>query len=337
MKTQLESIQKISHDSILGAKTSIDLDLIKSKTLGKNSDFNGLMKLLSTIPKEERPEMGKLINAVKKELEAQINEKQKDLLKSERESSLANQTIDSSLPGIEFPIGTKHPIIQTIERITEILGRIGFDTKEGTEIETDFYNFEALNIKEDHPARDMHDTFYLNTDHVLRTHTSPAQIHEMETNSPPIKIIVPGQVFRCDSDVTHSPVFHQIEGLWVDDKVSFADLKGVLMQFLHYFFGKDVVIRFRPSYFPFTEPSAEVDISCIFCSGKGCRVCSKTGWLEVLGCGMVDPNVFKAVGYEEVSGYAFGLGVERFAMLKRHISDLRSLYEGDIDLLEQFV
>ncbi|MBT6121046.1 phenylalanine--tRNA ligase subunit alpha [bacterium] len=337
MKTQLESIQKFSHDSILGAKTSIDLDLVKSRTLGKSSDFNGLMKMLATIPKEERPEMGKLINTVKNELEILINKKQKDLLKSERESSLATQKIDSSLPGVEFPVGTKHPITQTIERITEILGRIGFDTKEGTEIETDFYNFEALNIKEDHPARDMHDTFYLNTDHVLRTHTSPAQIHEMESNSPPIKIIVPGQVFRCDSDVTHSPVFHQIEGLYVNKKVSFAELKGTLSFFINELFGT-TPIRFRPSYFPFTEPSSEIDVQCVMCQGKGCNVCGHTGWLEILGAGMVNREVFKSVGYnpDEVQGFAFGVGVERIAMLMHGINDIRLFYENDRRFLEQF-
>jgi phenylalanyl-tRNA synthetase alpha chain len=253
-----------------------------------------------------------------------------------REAMMA-EAIDVSLYGSSSQAGALHPVMQTMDRIVEYFSSMNFAVKTGTMVEDDFNNFEALNLPKYHPARDMQDTFYFKDEMLLRTHTSPVQIRTMMSTKPPIRMIAPGAVFRRDYDITHTPMFHQVEGLVVDEegKVSFANLKYILEDFLKYMFG-DVEVRFRPSFFPFTEPSAEVDISCVFCKGNGCRVCSQTGWLEVLGCGIVDPNVFKAVKYKNVSGYAFGLGVERFAMLIHQIGDLRSLFEGDIKLLEQF-
>jgi phenylalanyl-tRNA synthetase alpha chain len=255
----------------------------------------------------------------------------------ELQAAMKEEAIDVSLFSASSQAGALHPVMETMDKIVEYFSSMNFAVKTGNMVEDDFNNFEALNLPKYHPARDMQDTFYFKDETLLRTHTSPVQIRTMMNTKPPIRMIAPGSVFRRDFDITHTPMFHQVEGLLVDEKgkVSFANLKFILEGFLHHMFG-DVEVRFRPSFFPFTEPSAEVDISCIFCEGKGCRVCSKTGWLEVLGCGIVDPNVFKAVGYKEVSGYAFGLGIERFAMLIHQIPDLRSLFEGDVRLLEQF-
>jgi phenylalanyl-tRNA synthetase alpha chain len=266
-----------------------------------------------------------------------FNERKAVLQTQELEAAMKAEAIDVSLFSPTSTRGALHPVMETMDRIVEYFASMNFSVHTGPMVEDDFHNFEALNLPKYHPARDMQDTFYFKDEMLLRTHTSPVQIRTMMSHTPPIRMIAPGAVFRRDYDLTHTPMFHQVEGLLVDKEgeVSFANLKFILEDFLHYMFG-DVDVRFRPSFFPFTEPSAEVDISCIFCKGCGCRVCSKTGWLEVLGCGIVDPNVFDAVGYENVSGYAFGLGVERFAMLIHHIGDLRSLFEGDIRLLEQF-
>jgi phenylalanyl-tRNA synthetase alpha chain len=266
-------------------------------------------------------------------------ESRKSLLESlELEKRLVSETIDVSLPGRGRATGGLHPVTLTLRRISELFAKIGFEIVEGPEIEDDFHNFEALNIPASHPARAMHDTFYFDQHTLLRTHTSPVQVRIMEARKPPLRVIAPGRVYRCDSDLTHTPMFHQVEGFLVDENVSFADLRGILYEFLTLFFEKDVQVRFRPSYFPFTEPSAEVDIECVICSGKGCRVCKQTGWLEVMGCGMVHPRVFGFVGIDpEIhTGFAFGLGVERMAMLRYGINDLRLFFENDLKFLTQF-
>jgi len=267
-------------------------------------------------------------------------EARKDLLETEKlNEQLASETIDVTLPGRSHGIGGVHPVTRVLHRIEDLFNQLGFEIAVGPEIEDDFHNFEALNIPESHPARAMHDTFYINESMLLRTHTSPVQVRAMKERKLPLKLIAPGRVYRCDSDVTHTPMFHQVEGLMVDEQVTFTDLKAILIDFLHKFFERDdLAVRFRPSYFPFTEPSAEADIECVMCSGKGCRVCSHTGWLEVLGCGMVHPNVFKHVGIdsEQFTGFAFGMGVERLAMLRYGVNDLRLFFENDLRFLKQF-
>ncbi len=311
---------------------------VKAKYLGKKGELTQLLKRISEFPKEKRAEIGKILNEAKNELENLFKEAFENLKEKEKELKLKLEKIDITLPGRPFNIGHFHPITKILYEIEEIFKCAGFEIAEGPEIELDFYNFEALNIPKDHPARDMQDTFYISEDVVLRTHTSPVQIRVMEKKTPPIKIIAPGKVYRCDMDVTHTPMFHQVEGLVVDEDVSFAELKGILRYFLESIFYKGIGIRFRPSYFPFTEPSAEVDIECIFCKGKGCRICSDTGWLEILGCGQVHPAVFKAVNIdtEKYTGFAFGLGVERIAMLKYGINDIRLFFGNDLRFLEQF-
>lgn len=334
---QITEIQNEAEKAFKEALSSQQLYEHKVKYLGKNGKLTDLMKLMATLSKEEKPKFGQAINQSKQALEALYVEVEVKIRQREIHDKMINEEIDLTLPSVPIAVGHPHPIFKVTDEIVQILARLGYSLRTGPLIEKDHYNFEALNIPKDHPARDMQDTFYFKDGSLLRTHTSPVQIRTMLETKPPIRMIAPGSVFRRDYDITHTPMFHQVEGLVVDDKgkVSFANLKSILTDFLQYMFG-DVEVRFRPSFFPFTEPSAEVDISCIFCEGEGCRVCSHTGWLEVLGCGIVDPNVFKAVGYEEVSGYAFGLGVERFAMLMHKIPDLRSLFEGDIRLLEQF-
>ncbi|MEJ2201275.1 MAG: phenylalanine--tRNA ligase subunit alpha, partial [Desulfuromonadaceae bacterium] len=277
-------------------------------------------------------------NQVKEELEQRIEARFAALRQEEIARRLQSETIDVTLPGRGRHAGTKHPITLVTEEIVEIFSALGFGVEEGPEVEKDFYNFEALNIPKDHPARDMQDTFYVSDDIVLRTHTSPVQIRTMLEHEPPVRVIAPGTVYRRDSDLTHSPMFHQIEGFLVDRKVTFGDLKGILTTFLSRFFGEGVGVRFRPSFFPFTEPSAEVDIQCVICRGKGCRVCKNSGWLEILGSGMIDPEVFKSVNYdpELYSGFAFGMGLERIAMLKYGVNDLRLFFENDIRFLRQF-
>ena len=335
----IEIINKLRQDfdSLLeSASDPKQLEQIRIDFLGKKGKLPGLMKELRNVSPEEKPQIGKDINLLKQHVENKINSKGACL--GTKSSKKSDETFDTTLPGRKELTGTLHPITQVMEEITSIFFGLGFQVEEGPEIETDYYNFEALNIPKDHPARDMQDTFYIEDETVLRTHTSPVQIHTMENREPPLRIIAPGKVYRCDSDVSHTPMFHQIEGLMVDEGVSFSHLKGIMNIFLQEVFGKDTKIRFRPSFFPFTCPSAEVDIQCVMCSGKGCRVCSQTGWLEILGAGMVDPAVFKSVGYdsEKWTGFAFGLGIERIAMLKFGINDIRLFFENDLRFLKQF-
>ncbi|MDA2921368.1 phenylalanine--tRNA ligase subunit alpha, partial [Desulfobacterota bacterium AH_259_B03_O07] len=296
-------------------------------------------KGLREVPQSERPEMGRLINDSKSIIEDIFDKKLNIIKEDKKQTELLEEKLDVTLPGRGFHLGTKHPVTQVMEEVVGIFEKMGFQVEEGPEVELDYYNFEALNIPPDHPARDMQDTFYISDDIVLRTHTSPVQIRVMEKQKPPIKIIAPGKVYRCDSDISHTPMFHQVEGLLVDEKVTFGDLKGVLTEFARLVFGENLKVRFRPSFFPFTEPSAELDIECVICGGKGCRVCKDTGWLEILGCGMVDPEVFKSVNYdsERYSGFAFGMGIERIAMLKFGINDIRLFFENDLRFLKQFV
>jgi len=313
-----------------------ELEKLRVKLLGKNGVITQKFKELKNVAPEKKKEVAKELNELKEKALSLISEKKKELEEKLLEEQLKKEKIDVT-QFVPKTSGAMHPITETMNKIIDFFTKLNFSVETGPLVEDDFHNFEALNLPKYHPARDMQDTFYFKDGTLLRTHTSPVQIRTMLKQKPPIRMISPGAVFRRDYDLTHTPMFHQVEGLVVDDegKVSFANLKFILESFLIHMFG-DVKVRFRPSFFPFTEPSAEVDISCIFCEGKGCRVCSHTGWLEVLGCGVVDPNVFKAVGYENVSGYAFGLGVERFAMLLHRINDLRSMYEGDIRLMEQF-
>ena len=315
----------------------IELDDIRVELFGKKGYFTAEFAKIKSLPNKDKKEFAKRLNELKLSLNNELEAKKNELLAIELEQKLKSQQIDVTKFNDFKTTGAFHPVALTMDRIIKYFQNLNFSVEEGPLVESDFNNFEALNIPAYHPARDMQDTFYTKDGYVLRTHTSPVQIRTMQNQKPPIRMIAPGAVFRKDFDLTHTPMFHQIEGLVVDgeDKISFANLKFILENFLHYMFG-DVKVRFRPSFFPFTEPSAEVDISCIFCNGDGCRVCSQTGWLEVLGCGSVDINVFNAVGYKNVSGYAFGLGVERFAMLLHKIGDLRSLFESDLRLLGQF-
>ncbi|MCZ6111134.1 phenylalanine--tRNA ligase subunit alpha [Campylobacter ureolyticus] len=322
---------------IYSSKTLDELDEIRVKLFGKKGLITAEFSKIKDLKADEKKEFAQKLNEKKEILNSAILEKKHELENLKLQERMKKEAIDVTLFDESLSIGALHPITITMDKIIEYFLSQNFSIENGPLIEDDFHNFEALNLPKYHPARDMQDTFYTSDNHLLRTHTSPVQIRTMQNEKPPIRMIAPGAVFRRDFDLTHTPMFHQIEGLVVEkgNKVSFANLKYILEDFLRYMFG-DVKVRFRPSFFPFTEPSAEVDISCIFCKGHGCRVCSNTGWLEVLGSGVVDPNVFKFVGYEDVSGYAFGLGVERFAMLLHGVPDLRSLFEGDIRLLEQF-
>lgn len=322
---------------IYSSKTLDELDEIRVKLFGKKGLITAEFSKIKDLEADEKKEFAQKLNEKKETLNSAILEKKHELENLKLQERMKKEAIDVTLFDESLNIGALHPITTTMDKIIEYFLSQNFSIENGPLIEDDFHNFEALNLPKYHPARDMQDTFYTSDNSLLRTHTSPVQIRTMQNEKPPIRMIAPGAVFRRDFDLTHTPMFHQIEGLVVEkgNKVSFANLKYILEDFLRYMFG-DVRVRFRPSFFPFTEPSAEVDISCIFCKGHGCRVCSNTGWLEVLGSGVVDPNVFKFVGYEDVSGYAFGLGVERFAMLLHGVPDLRSLFEGDIRLLEQF-
>ncbi len=337
----IERIQQLQHDSLAAlqhAASLKDLQAIRVQVLGKKGSLTDIMKGMRDLSAEERPAIGSLVNTFKDTFEEAYGQRQAYLDELEISARFSRETIDVTLPGRKGPRGSLHPVSLVTDDIVDIFSRLGFSVEEGPEIEKDFYNFEALNIPKDHPARDMQDTFYINDDLVLRTHTSPVQIRTMLKQPPPIRIIAPGTVYRRDSDLTHSPMFHQIEGFLVDERVTFGDLKGVLTHFLNEYFGAGLQVRFRPSFFPFTEPSAEVDIACVICGGKGCRVCSGTGWLEILGCGMIDPEVFSAVNYDatKYSGFAFGMGLERIAMLKYGVSDLRLFFENDIRFLKQF-
>ncbi len=329
-------IKKEFEALIADAKTEEDIKQIKAKFLGKKGKVSELFKQMGGLGDEQKKEFGKNINKLKQYIEDSLTNKQTQIKEIRKKESLEKESIDVTLPARRGFLGSIHPITKTIIEIEDIFKSMGFDVETGYEIEYDRYNFEMLNIPKEHPARDMQDTFYINDNVLLRTHTSPTQIRVMESKKPPVMFISPGKVYRRDSDITHSPMFHQVEGLLIDKDIHFSDLKGVLSDFLKIFFG-DVPVRFRPSYFPFTEPSAEVDIGCIICGGKGCRVCSNTGYLEVLGCGMVHPNVLKNVNYpDEYNGFAFGLGVERFAMLKYGIDNIKLFFENDIRFLKQF-
>ncbi len=314
------------------------LDQVRVQYFGKKGFFTEQMKQLGALDPEQRRAVGQVINQAKDQLQSQLEQKKMALESAALEARLASERVDVTLPGRGQSVAGLHPVTTTLRRISKIFTSVGFAVVEGPEIEDDYHNFEALNIPAHHPARAMHDTFYIDPRTVLRTHTSPVQIRVMESETPPLKVIAPGRVYRCDSDITHTPMFHQVEGFLVDTDVSFADLKGVVYQFLRAFFEKDIQVRFRPSYFPFTEPSAEVDIECVMCDGEGCRVCSQTGWLEVMGCGMIHPEVFKSVNIdsERYTGFAFGMGVERLAMLRYGINDLRLFFENDLKFLEQF-
>lgn len=314
------------------------LDQLRVDYLGKKGQLTELLKGLGKLPAEQRPAAGEYINEAKRQIQNALDTRRDIIVEKSLEQQLTKETIDVSLPGRRQSSGGLHPVSRTIDRIKQLFESVGYSVAEGPEIEDDYHNFEALNIPGHHPARAMHDTFYINPTTVLRTHTSPVQVRVMEQGKPPFRMICPGRVYRCDSDLTHTPMFHQVEGLLIDEHVTFADLKGTLADFLQNFFEADLEVRFRPSYFPFTEPSAEVDMGCVMCSGKGCRVCKHTGWLEVLGCGMVHPSVLESSGIdsEKYRGFAFGMGVERLAMLRYGVNDLRLFFENDLKFLRQF-
>ena len=338
MREDLKALREQAEAELRKAETEEELQEIRTRYLGRKGLLTGLLRNIGNVPSEERPQFGRQCNEVKETLSAGIDQVLAGLASSKKEDLLQREKIDVTLPGRGVRHGRLHPVTQVREEICRIFAGFGFSVVEGPEVELDYYNFEALNIPKDHPARDMQDTFYVEDNIVLRTHTSPVQVRIMEMRKPPVRILSPGRVYRRDSDISHTPMFHQIEGLLVDRGITFSDLRGVLTVFLKQFFGEDTALRFRPSFFPFTEPSAEVDIRCVICSGQGCRVCGQSGWLEILGSGMVDPEVFKNVGYdpEEFTGFAFGLGLERIAMLKFGISDIRLFFESDMRFLEQF-
>jgi phenylalanyl-tRNA synthetase alpha chain len=315
-----------------------ELQEIRARYLGRKGALTEALKGLKALPPEERRQQGRLLNELKASMEEALRQRQQALKEAELKEALTREALDITLPGHYGPPGRPHPVSTVLEEIVEVFLSMGFSVEEGPEVELDYYNFEALNIPRDHPARDMQDTFYVSDDVLLRTHTSPVQIRVMKQQRPPLRFIAPGKVYRCDADVSHTPMFHQVEGLMVAEDISFAHLKGTLEAFLHRLFGQDVPVRFRPSYFPFTEPSAEVDIGCIFCRGSGCRVCQGSGWIEILGAGMVHPRVFEMVGYEpeRYSGFAFGMGVERIAMLRYQIEDIRLFFVNDARFLAQF-
>ncbi len=323
---------------ITAANDINELEQLRVQYLGKKGELTQVMKLLGNLSPEERPKVGALINEAKEKVQAALNTCKSLLEQKELNKKLEAEQIDVTLPGRGQTSGSIHPITRTLERIESFFTNIGYSVEEGPEVEDDYHNFEALNIPGHHPARAMHDTFYFNANMLLRTHTSPVQVRTMEAKKPPIRVVCPGRVYRCDSDMTHSPMFHQVEGLLVDTDISFADLKGTIEEFLRVFFERQFEVRFRPSFFPFTEPSAEVDIQCVMCSGKGCRVCKQTGWLEVMGCGMVHPNVLRMSGVdpEVYSGFAFGMGAERLAMLRYGVNDLRLFFDNDLRFLSQF-
>lgn len=338
MKSEIEDIKRAFIEELKNTASSTDLNNLRIKYLGKKGILSLKLRILSELPPDERPIFGQQINECKRFVEEEIKNRDSFLRSEERKKSIAKEYVDITLPGKYVVPGRLHPVTQVMNEIVDIFTGMGFDVEVGPEVELDYYNFEALNIPKDHPARDMQDTFYISDDILLRTHTSPVQVRVMERKRPPLKFIAPGKVYRCDADISHTPMFHQVEGLMVDKGIAFSDLKGILEVFIHKLFNTDTPVRFRPSYFPFTEPSVEIDIGCILCLGKGCRVCKDTGWLEVLGAGMVNPRVFEMVGYdpEENTGFAFGMGVERLAMLKYSIEDIRMFFENDIRFLRQF-
>ena len=335
----LDDLKAEAIAAIESAADSAALEKLRVEWLGKKGRVTDLLKSLGQLNADERPKVGAEINAVKQVLNEQISERKETLQQAAIAAQLSAEALDVTLPGRREDLGALHPITRTIDRMSDYFAGLGFEVVEGPEIEDDYHNFEALNIPAHHPARAMHDTFYIDDTHVLRTHTSGVQVRTMETREPPLRVICPGRVYRCDSDLTHSPMFHQVEGLLIDEDVSFGQLKGIIQDFLHAFFEQEALaVRFRPSYFPFTEPSAEVDIQCVKCAGNGCRICSGTGWLEVMGCGMVHPRVLEMSGVdtERFQGFAFGMGVERLAMLRYGIGDLRLNFENDLRFLAQF-
>ena len=339
----MQSLENIKAEAVVAIEAASDiaaLEELRVSYLGKKGALTGLLKNLGQLSAEERPKAGAEINAVKQQLNEQLNARKASLQGAALAAQLAKEAIDVTLPGRRAETGSLHPITRTIQRMETFFSSMGFEVVEGPEIEDDYHNFEALNIPAHHPARAMHDTFYVDDTHVLRTHTSGVQVRTMEAQQPPIRVICPGRVYRCDSDLTHSPMFHQVEGLLIDETSNFGHLKGLLEDFLHAFFERDdLSVRLRPSYFPFTEPSAEVDIQCVKCSGAGCRVCSHTGWIEVLGCGMVNPKVLEMSGIDpdKYRGFAFGMGVERLSMLRYGIGDLRLNFDNDLRFLAQFM
>ncbi|HXW69537.1 MAG TPA: phenylalanine--tRNA ligase subunit alpha [Dissulfurispiraceae bacterium] len=334
----IEDLKQKFLDELKSVAGPADLFRLRINYLGKKGHVTTALKALSSAAPEDRPLLGKKINDIKQFIEAELETKDAVLKNDALKKELLAGFLDVTLPGKYTAIGNEHLINKVLFEIVDIFVRMGFSVEEGPEVENDYYNFEALNFPKEHPARDMQDTFFIRDDIVLRTHTSPVQVRGMEKRKPPVRFIAPGKVYRCDADITHTPMFHQVEGLMVDKDITFSNLKGILEAFLHQIFGPDTPVRFRPSFFPFTEPSAEVDIGCILCGGSGCRVCKNSGWLEILGAGMVNPAVFKYVGYDPdvYSGFAFGMGIERIAMLKYSIDDIRLFYENDIRFLRQF-
>ncbi len=334
----LANLSAAARRAIDEADSATTLEALRVRYLGKKGEITAQLKLIGGLEPEQRKARGRELNQIKGSISAWLDTRRGELENSTVAARLQREQVDVTLPGRGQVAGALHPISRTLERMESIFELLGFDVATGPEIEDEYYNFEALNIPADHPARAMHDTFYIDPRTVLRTHTSPVQIRHMHRHKPPIKVIAPGRVYRCDSDVTHTPMFHQLEGLAVDEHITFADLKGILIHFVHEFFESDLGVRFRPSYFPFTEPSAEVDIACVFCGGRGCRICKHSGWLEVLGSGMVHPEVLRhgGIDHKKFSGYAFGLGVERLAMLRYGVNDLRLFFDNDLAFLEQF-
>ncbi|HOB86220.1 MAG TPA: phenylalanine--tRNA ligase subunit alpha [Bacillota bacterium] len=340
MLTRLTQLEEEARSAIDSARDMQDLQAVRVRFLGKKGEITALLRSMGQLPPEQRPEFGRRANGLRDLLEQLLGEKEKELKEKEAADRWERERIDVTLPGYPVPLGRKHPLTLVTEDIKEIFTGLGFQVARGPELESDYYNFEALNMPPEHPARDMQDSFYVAPQFLLRTHTSPVQIRTMELLHPrlPVRIIAPGKVYRRDDDATHSPMFHQVEGLAVDRGITLADLKGTLLLFAREMFGPEKRIRLRPSFFPFTEPSAEVDISCINCDGEGCRVCGFTGWLEILGAGMVHPRVLQVCGYdpEDVTGFAFGMGVERIAMLKYGVNDLRLFFSNDLRFLKQF-
>ena len=338
MEHELQSLDREARQQLAGITEIGQLEDFRIRFLGRKGEFSTILRQLGTVSDVDRPRLGQMANSIKKEIEELFENRQEAIRQTAATTVDAASRPDLSLPGRVQATGRLHPVTQIMQEICAIFENLGFSVAEGPDVELDYYNFEALNIPAHHPARDMHDTFYVSDSILLRTHTSPMQARIMENRQPPLRVIAPGKVYRCDSDITHTPMFHQVEGFLVDKNVSFADLKGVLTVFTQKMFERDLPLRFRPSFFPFTEPSAEVDIACVICGGTGCRVCKRSGWLEILGSGMIDPEVFRMVGYdpEVYSGFAFGLGVERIAMLKYGIDDIRLYYENDQRFLSQF-
>lgn len=338
MSKTLEEMLAQALQALETARDLQTLEQIRVQYLGKQGAFTLQMKAIGKLQPKQRRTAGQVINNIKADFQKTLEQQRNTLQQAILDARFASETIDVTLPSRGRSVAGLHPVTLTLRRITKIFSSVGFKVEEGPEIEDDYHNFAALNIPSHHPARAMHDTFYFDAHTLLRTHTSPVQVRAMEKHQPPFKMIAPGRVYRCDSDITHTPMFHQVEGFLVDKNISFATLKGVVYEFLSAFFEKNAQVRFRPSYFPFTEPSAEVDIECMMCNGKGCRVCARTGWLEVMGCGMIHPQVFKSVHIdsEEFTGFAFGMGVERLAMLRYGIDDLRLFFENDLKFLEQF-